>query len=114
MAKAKLQTVDVTLEDAAAAAFRRQIRFWIITAIVLAAFIYLFSDILLPFVAGMVLADFLDPVADRLQRLGLSRVMATIFILIAFLIVLVLALVILVPVLASQLSDFLVKVPEYL
>ncbi|HEV2898681.1 MAG TPA: AI-2E family transporter [Pseudaminobacter sp.] len=114
MAKAKLQTVDVTLQDAAAAAFRRQIRFWIITAVILAIFVYLFSDILLPFVAGMVLAYFLDPVADRLQRLGLSRVMATIIILIAFLIVLVLALVILIPVLASQLSDFIVKLPEYL
>ena len=33
---------------------------------------------------------------------------------IAFLIVLVLALVILIPVLASQLSDFIVKLPEYL
>ncbi len=114
MAKARLQTVDVTLQDAAAAAFRRQIRFWIITAIILAIFIYLFSDILLPFVAGMVLAYFLDPVADRLQRLGLSRVMATVIILITFLIVLVLALVILIPVLASQLSDFIVKLPEYL
>jgi predicted PurR-regulated permease PerM len=114
MAKAKLQTVDVTLQDAASAVLRRQIRFWIITAAILAIFIYLFSDILLPFVAGMVLAYFLDPVADRLERIGLSRVMATILILIAFLVVLVLALVILIPVLASQLSDFLVKLPEYL
>ncbi|TJW58228.1 MAG: AI-2E family transporter, partial [Mesorhizobium sp.] len=50
--------------------FRRQIRFWLISAIVLAIFLYVFSGILLPFVAGMVLAYFLDPVADRLQRLG--------------------------------------------
>ena len=57
----------------------------------------MFSDILLPFVAGMVLAYFLDPVADRLQRLGLSRLMATVLILVGFVIVLVLALVILDP-----------------
>ena len=114
MAKAKLQTVDLTLEDAAAAAFRRQIRFWLITAAILAVVVYIFSDILLPFVAGMVLAYFLDPVADRLERLGLSRVMATIFILIGFIIVLVLGLIILIPVLASQLADFIVKLPEYL
>ena len=31
------------------------------------------SDILLPFVAGMALAYLLDPVADRLERLGISR-----------------------------------------
>ena len=48
----------------------------------------MFSDILLPFVAGMVLAYFLDPVADRLQRLGLSRIMATLLILFAFIVVL--------------------------
>ncbi|TGV62567.1 AI-2E family transporter, partial [Mesorhizobium sp. M00.F.Ca.ET.158.01.1.1] len=70
--------------------------------------------VLLPFVAGMVLAYFLDPVADRLQRLGLSRFMATVVILITFLIVLVLAFVILIPVLATQMTDFAGKLPEYL
>jgi len=35
MARAKLQTVEVTQEEAAAAAFRRQVRFWIV-AVVLA------------------------------------------------------------------------------
>lgn len=114
MAKAKLQTVEATQEEAAASAFRRQIRFWLIAAVVLAVFIYVFSGILLPFVAGMVLAYFLDPVADRLQRLGLSRITATILILVAFIIVLVLGLVILIPVLASQLKDFIAKLPEYL
>lgn len=114
MAKAKLQTVEVTQEDLGSAALRRQIRFWIVAAIVLALLLYLFSSILLPFVAGMALAYFLDPVADRLQRLGLSRVMATTLILVAFLIVLVLGLVILIPLLASQLTDFIAKLPEYL
>ncbi|TIR14654.1 MAG: AI-2E family transporter, partial [Mesorhizobium sp.] len=59
-------------------------------------------------------AYFLDPVADRLQRLGLSRLMATIVILFAFIVVLVLAFVILIPVLASQMADFASKLPEYL
>ncbi|RWK57149.1 AI-2E family transporter [Mesorhizobium sp.] len=113
------QNIDAAAEAAAADAaasgvFRRQIRFWLISAIVLAIFLYVFSGILLPFVAGMVLAYFLDPVADRLQRLGLSRLMATIVILFAFIVVLVLAFVILIPVLASQMADFASKLPEYL
>ncbi|TIW99128.1 MAG: AI-2E family transporter, partial [Mesorhizobium sp.] len=87
---------------------------WLISAVILAIFLYVFSGILLPFVAGMVLAYFLDPVADRLQRLGLSRLMATIVILFAFIVVLVLAFVILIPVLASQMADFASKLPEYL
>src|SRR5690606_8943559 len=99
---------------AASTAFRRQISFWLAAAFVLALFLYIFSAILLPFVAGLVLAYFLDPVADRLQKIGLSRVMATVVILIAFIVVLVLALVILVPVLATQMTDFAAKLPEYL
>ncbi|TJW87846.1 MAG: AI-2E family transporter, partial [Mesorhizobium sp.] len=99
---------------AASTALRRQIAFWLIFAVILALFLYIFSGILLPFVAGMVLAYFLDPVADRLQRLGLSRLMATVVILIAFIVVVVLAFVILVPVLATQMADFARKLPEYL
>jgi predicted PurR-regulated permease PerM len=113
MAKAKVPTDDEVAE-AAAQAFRRQIRFWLVTAALFTLFIYMFSDILLPFVAGMVLAYFLDPVADRLQKAGLSRVMATVLILIAFVIVLALGLVILIPILAQQMSDFVGRLPEYL
>ncbi|MET0576837.1 MAG: AI-2E family transporter [Mesorhizobium sp.] len=114
MAKAKVQADDEAANEAVAAAFRRQIRFWLIAALFFSAFLYLFSDILLPFVAGMALAYFLDPVADRLQRLGLSRVMATVVILVCFIVVLTLALVVLIPVLASQMADFAVKVPGYI
>ena len=95
-------------------ALRRQIFFWLGSAVFLALFLYLFSNILLPFVAGMVLAYFLDPVADWLQRLGLSRLMATVVILITFIIVVVLAFVILVPVLTTQMAEFGRKLPDYL
>ena len=107
MAKAQSPADDLETDAALAAQFRRQIRFWTITAVVIAVLLYVFSDILLPFVAGMVLAYFLDPVADRLQRIGLSRVMATVLILFAFIVVLTLALVIVIPILVTQLSDFI-------
>lgn len=112
------KTRPLTDDDLAAAAvslqFRRQIRFWLIAAALFALFVYIFSDVLLPFVAGMVLAYFLDPVADRLERLGVSRLMATVIILIGFLVTLVLGLVILIPILASQFADFAQKLPQYL
>lgn len=103
-----------TVETEISSALHRQIMFWLAGAVLLALFLYVFSAILLPFVAGMVLAYFLDPVADRLERLGLSRLMATVVILITFLVVLVLAFVVLVPVLATQMADFARKLPEYL
>ncbi|TIT62760.1 MAG: AI-2E family transporter [Mesorhizobium sp.] len=105
---------ETAAEAEASSTFYRQIFFWLAGAAILALFLYVFSGVLLPFVAGMVLAYFLDPVADRLQRLGLSRFMATVVILITFLIVLVLAFVILIPVLATQMTDFAGKLPEYL
>ena len=114
MAESNLQTGEAPREEAAAAVFRRQIRFWLIVAALLALFIYVFSEILLPFVAGMVLAYFLDPVADRLERAGLSRVWATIFILFAFVVVLTVGFIILIPILTSQLTDFVARLPDYL
>ncbi|MER2535221.1 MAG: AI-2E family transporter [Rhizobiaceae bacterium] len=114
MAKARPDTEESLAEAAIGLAFRRQIRFWIVVSIVLGLFVYVFADILLPFVAGMVLAYFLDPVADRLERVGLSRVAATLVILIAFVVVLTVALIVLIPVLASQLGGLIGQFPEYL
>ncbi|WP_274426811.1 AI-2E family transporter [Chelativorans sp. YIM 93263] len=91
----------------------RQIAFWVAAALALILFLYIFSSILLPFLAGMVLAYFLDPVADRLERLGLSRLAASILILVTFLLILTVALMIVVPVLGNQLAEFARRLPEY-
>jgi len=114
MAKAA-RTPDSEIAEAVVAAnFRRQILFWFLAAALLGLFIYMFSGILLPFVAGMAVAYFLDPVADRLERIGFSRTAATFVILITFVVTLVLAMIILIPVLASQLAGLIENLPEYL
>lgn len=92
---------------------QKQVLFWGLCLLLFVAFLAVFSSILLPFLAGMALAYFLDPVADRLERLGLSRLMATIVILIAFVVVFVLGLVIIIPIIASQAADFIQRVPGY-
>lgn len=114
MAKAHPITDRDLAAAAASLAFRRQIRFWLIAAALLAFFLWMFSQILLPFAAGMVLAYFLDPVADRLERIGLSRLMATVVILVGFLVIVVLGLVLLIPVVANQFADLVQRLPEYL
>ena len=93
---------------------KRQIIFWLLALAAFIAFLMVFSSILLPFVAGMALAYFLDPVADWLERLGLSRLMATVVILITFILALSLALIIIIPVVVGQASDFFSKVPGYI
>ena len=54
---------------------RRQAMFWGIAAAVVLAFIWLFSSILLPFVLGMVLAYFLDPIAVSYTHLTLPTIL---------------------------------------
>ncbi|PWE58333.1 AI-2E family transporter [Metarhizobium album] len=93
---------------------KRQVFFWLSVLVGFIFFLFLFSSILLPFIAGMAIAYFLDPVADRLERLGLSRLMATVVILVTFLVVFVLALMILIPVLVNQFNEFAQRLPGYI
>ncbi|KQY19302.1 MULTISPECIES: AI-2E family transporter [Rhizobium/Agrobacterium group] len=92
---------------------QRQIIFWLLFLAGFIAFLMVFSTILLPFIAGMALAYFLDPVADRLERIGLSRLMATVVILIGFVVVFALSLVVIIPIIFTQASDFIQKMPGY-
>ncbi|MEM8703463.1 MAG: AI-2E family transporter [Pseudomonadota bacterium] len=91
---------------------RRQVQFWLLSLAVFCVFLYVFSSVLLPFVAGMAVAYLLDPVCDRLERLGMDRLWATLTILFSFILVLVLFFVLLLPVLGSQLASFLENFPD--
>ena len=86
---------------------------WLATLAVVVILLVLFQNILLPFVAGMAVAYFLDPVADRLERAGLSRTLATTIITAAFTILVVLFLIFAVPLLQGQIIDFLGNLPDY-
>jgi predicted PurR-regulated permease PerM len=93
---------------------RRQVFFWLVVLVLFVGFLFLFRSILLPFVSGMALAYFLDPVADWLERRGLSRMMATSLILLSFVLIFALSLIIVIPLLVTQASDFAVKLPGYI
>jgi predicted PurR-regulated permease PerM len=101
-------------EHISTASLRRQAIFWLVSIAVLVLFLYVFRSILLPFLAGLALAYFMDPVADFLERRGLSRLAATVVILLMFVVVFVIALVLVVPILATQLSEFIARFPGYM
>ena len=101
-------------ENAARQALKRQAFFWLGALAVFSLMLYLFASVLLPFVVGMTLAYFLDPVADRLERIGLSRLLATLVILLTFVLVFILFIVIVAPILVAQLVDFGSKMPSYI
>ena len=48
---------------------RRQALFWLASVVVLGVLVYFLRGILLPFVAGMAVAYFLDPLTDKLEVL---------------------------------------------
>ena len=100
------------MEKAIEKAIRRQAVFWAVAAVLLLLLLWVLGNILLPFVAGMALAYFLDPVADMLERLGLSRLVSTTLILFAFILAFVLAMLIIVPILANQTAGFLERLPD--
>ena len=91
----------------------RPILFWIATFAATTAVVVLLHQVLLPFVAGMVLAYLLDPLANRIERLGVNRLVATLAI-IAFAIALITVMIILtVPVIIRELSHFVEHFPFY-
>jgi predicted PurR-regulated permease PerM len=91
-----------------------QIGFWVGAFALLVLFLWVFSGVLLPFAAAFVIAYLLDPFADRLQRLGLNRLAATLLVLGACATVLALILTLIVPVLSHQFADFIRALPDLL
>ncbi len=91
----------------------RQLRFWGIAAVVFILVLWLLGSTLLPFLLGAGIAYFLDPIADRLQRLGLSRLWATAVIAVTAVVVFVLVLVLAVPALVQQVQGLIATAPDY-
>lgn len=92
---------------------QRQIGFWIACLAGFTAFLYVFSSILMPFVAALILAYLLDPLVDVLERFKVGRLTATCLVLALFVLMFILALVAAVPLMMNQISAFLAKLPDY-
>jgi len=91
---------------------REQAKYWGIAAALFFVLLWLLGDVMLPFIVGGALAYFLDPVADRMERLGISRIWATVIItLVAFMIVLLLVLSVF-PLLFQQLAALINAAPD--
>jgi predicted PurR-regulated permease PerM len=94
-------------------ALERQLVFWIAALAVLVAVLWLLSDVLLPFVAGMTLAYLLDPIARRAERLGIGRAVSALIVVTVVIVALVVAVMTVAPVVAEQFTAFADKLPDY-
>lgn len=81
---------------------KEQLKYWGIAAAVFLGLLWLLSGVMLPFVLGMAVAYFLDPVADWLEEHGFSRTWATVTITAAAGLVFALAALLVVPALVDQ------------
>jgi predicted PurR-regulated permease PerM len=92
----------------------RPITFWIAMLAAVLAVVILLREVLLPFVAGMMLAYLLDPLATRLERLGMSRLIATLTIVGLFIVGVIALIVLTAPIIVSELAYFVDNFPLYI
>jgi predicted PurR-regulated permease PerM len=86
--------------------------FWIAMLGAVALLLWLLGSILPPFVLGMAVAYFLDPLVRRLERRGLSRAAAAGALVAGFSVVVATTLSLLVPVVLEQTILFVHKLPD--
>jgi predicted PurR-regulated permease PerM len=86
--------------------------FWIGLVLALVYVIHMLRGILLPFAAGAAIAFFLDPLADRLERVGLGRTLSTFIVLTGFFLCILLFLLLLVPLLQHQIVVLAGQIPQ--
>ncbi len=90
----------------------RQAFAWLAGFAVFVGLLWLLRDVLTPFVAGLVIAYLLDPLADRLEAWGLSRTLATTLLTAAFVFLLLGAVLLLVPVVEGQVRRLSTSLPQ--
>lgn len=89
-----------------------QIKYWgLVTAVFFVALWFL-GDVILPFVLGGAIAYFLDPVADRLEAMGLSRAAATTIITLVAILIFVVMVLAVVPTLVAQTTALIQTAPQ--
>ena len=91
-----------------------QSRFWLFMGILLVFMTWLLRPMLLPFVAAFAIAYFLNPLVNWMTRHRLGRGGSTGLILLSFLTCVVLVLVLIVPIIQSQIADFINALPGYI
>lgn len=91
-----------------------QVRFWLTVLGLFVLLAWLLSSVLLPFVAGLALAYFLNPVTSRLEHWGVKRLVASLIVIACAILVLLLLFLLVIPIFGSQLAAFLQGLPEYI
>ncbi|MDP2205944.1 MAG: AI-2E family transporter [Alphaproteobacteria bacterium] len=96
------------------AVLQRHLWFWAGALAITFLLLWVLKGVLLPFIIGMAVAYFLDPVTRRLEHAGMGRALATSVVLLCFAALFVLAAMLTFPVLQGQFIAFAETVPAYI
>lgn len=89
----------------------QQFKYWGATAVLMIVVLWFLGDVLLPFILGGAIAYFLDPVADRLERMGWSRAAAVALITVIAILIFIVMVLLVVPTLVGQAADLFDTAP---
>lgn len=89
----------------------QQAKYWGIATVATFALLWFLGDVILPFVLGGAIAYCLDPLADRLEAMGASRVVATVTITLIAVLIFVLAFLLVIPSLVEQAGQLINTAP---
>ena len=92
---------------------RQQVTYWGIAAAVFLVLLWYLAPVILPFLVGGAIAYILDPLADRLERLGLPRAVATAIITLMALALMTVAVLLVIPTLMGEATDLIREAPRY-
>ena len=87
--------------------------FWLIIFSIFCMLVYTLRSVLLPFVLGIVIGYLLNPFADRFEKLGINRTLATCIVLLISVILIIPVFAVLIGMINEQLSSFLGFIPQY-
>ena len=91
---------------------RQQVVYWGVAIALLGLALWGLGDVILPFIMGGAIAYFLDPLADRLERFGLTRVAATATIAVIATLAFVVVSLAVLPMLMRQLTQLVASAPD--
>ena len=89
-----------------------QLRYYGTALVLFSLLIWILGNTLLPFILGGVIAYCLDPLADRLERLGISRLMATSIITLVTILIFIIGALLIIPLLIEQAMALFNAAPE--
>lgn len=91
---------------------QQQAKYWGIATAAFLVILWYLGDVILPFILGGAVAYCLDPIADRLEKWGLSRIMATVTITLVAVLIFVVAILLIIPTLIQQTGQLINTAPD--